>query len=131
DLLSDVMLNASFPPSGLQRVRQRTLRDLEDRQADPSQLVETLFTANVFPDHPLGRQPLGTADGVQAISRQDLMDQKERLWGAANMALVVIGRIRPDEAVERALEALGDTPTGAHNDRVPELLPRPDGPHMV
>jgi zinc protease len=67
----------------------------------------------LFGAHPFALRSLGTPDSVRAITRDDLIACRDRVFCGANGVLAIFGAVRADEVkalVEHALDAL---PAGA------------------
>ncbi|MEA2640198.1 MAG: hypothetical protein QOF51_1592, partial [Chloroflexota bacterium] len=59
------------------------------------------------------------------IQLDTLRGVREQYWGAANLVLVVVGRIAPADALDRAAQYLGALPSGTQNARRPVSQPGP------
>jgi len=67
DVLTDMLLRATFPAAEIERERgviQEEIRMYEDQ---PSQLAQDLATAMLWPNNPLGRPLLGTSGATCSI----------------------------------------------------------------
>ena len=73
DVLSDMLLRATFPAAEIERERgviQEEIRMYEDQ---PSQLAQDMATALLWPNNPLGRPLAGTSYNIQRMRRRDLL----------------------------------------------------------
>src|ERR1700722_9149730 len=64
EVLSDMLLRATFPAAEIERERgviQEEIRMYEDQ---PAQVAQDLASALLWPNHALGRPLLGTSDGI-------------------------------------------------------------------
>src|ERR1700733_13788536 len=69
EVLTDMLLHATFPAVEIARERgviQEEIRMYEDQ---PSQLAQDVASTLLWPNHPLGRPLLGTAETVGRMSR--------------------------------------------------------------
>jgi zinc protease len=66
DLLSDVLLNSTFPESELELARTRTLSSLRLEQSQPGSVASRFFSQTLYGRHPYGRQ--ATETSVKAIT---------------------------------------------------------------
>jgi len=66
DLLSDVLLNSTFPESELELARTRTLSSLRLEQSQPGSLASRYFSQTLYGRHPYGRS--ATETSVKAIT---------------------------------------------------------------
>ena len=115
DLYADVLLHPAFPEDALERFRARRLASILARSQSPSGIAGVVFPRLLYgQEHPYGRPDLGTPASIKALTREDARTFYERLYHPENAALIVVGDITPDAAVEAlnaALETWG--PGGA------------------
>jgi predicted Zn-dependent peptidase len=124
DLVSDVVGNPLLEAEALARQRQIALQEIAQRNANPDIVLEELFVATLFGDHPASGPVLGNPGSVRLIDPDAIAEQRERFWGATNLVLAVVGRIRPAEALARAEQYFGGLSSGTRNDRA-AMPPRP------
>ena len=117
DLLASLVLDPLFDADALERQKLITLQDLSERLGSAGSYAEDLFNAALFGSHPLSHPVIGTEDGIEGITRVDLLRTRDRQWGAANLVLTIVGRIGVDEALAKAEAYLGSLPAGVRNDR--------------
>jgi predicted Zn-dependent peptidase len=104
------------PPIGradLKRERAVVLQELAAAAADPGDVVQDAFLADLFPGHPLGRPVGGLAADIDRIAFENVVAYQERSSSADRVFLSVVGgadeRIVRD-AVPDAVLAHRDTP---------------------
>ena len=117
DLVSDVAKNASMTQDALERQKRIALQDLTQRRASPTGLAEELFTTSLFAGHPLATPLVGTPESIGAIARDELFAARDRLWGANNLALAIVGNLQADQALAKAAQFFGPLPAGRRNER--------------
>ncbi len=105
DLMSDVLLNATYPEEELELARTRTLSALQVEKSDPGSLAGRYFQKALYGDHPYGRQP--TEESTTALTRDAV-----RSWASAHLKpegslLVLAGDITMAEARRLAERYLG------------------------
>ncbi|SRR5579883_942423 len=106
DLLSDILLNATYPEEELERVRIQRLAGLRQAKADAGFLADLVFAKLVFEGHPYSQQPLGTERSVLAMTREDVIHFAQHHLTPRNSFLVAAGDIYPDELVKALDNAL-------------------------
>ncbi len=126
DLISDLLLDPLLEPDALNRQRQIALQELAQRRANPDVLMDDLFLATLLRSHPASTPVAGTPESVRMIAMSAIVQQREWLFGAANMVLAVVGRIHPEEAFALAERYFGAVPPGERNDREPAEAEPPD-----
>ncbi len=127
DLLSDIVTNPLFTQDAIDRQKRIALQDLTQQRASASGLIQELFQAALFAGHPLAAPVLGTPESIEAISRDGLLATRQRLWGAGNLVLTVVGNISTDDAVAKAQSFFAGLPAGASN---PRIATRPEAKNL-
>jgi predicted Zn-dependent peptidase len=115
----------------LQRQKQIMRQDLAQRRANPGQVIEDTFLEAIFAGHPLSTPVLGTEESIDAVTREALLEDRDRMWGAANTVLTVVGRIRAQDALARAQAYFGDMASGSPNLRPAATVQVPAEPEVV
>ena len=91
DLLSDIVLSPRFDPEELERERMVILEEIKGVDDSPEELLQDLFNAQFWPDHPLGRPILGTPETVSRLSRDDLARFFRKTYVPANLIVAAAG----------------------------------------
>jgi zinc protease len=98
ELLSDALLNATFPQDELERERPRLLAALRREKDQPTRLVMRLFAQTLFRVHPYGLRQDGTEESLTALNSQDLKDFAARWLIPSNGVIAIVGDVGQDEA---------------------------------
>ena len=103
ELMSDIVLNPTFPEAELERIRAEYLGRIQQHSMQPVITAYKLFQKRLYGEgHPYA-QPFtgtGTAESVQMLTREDLVRQHAELFVPNNTAVVVTGDMGLDEAIE-------------------------------
>ena len=91
DLMTDVLYNANFPESEIERIRKQNLSGLQSTKADAGQMARNATRAVNFPNHPLGE--IMTEATLQTISREDMLAYYKSTFTPQGSYLVVVGDI--------------------------------------
>jgi predicted Zn-dependent peptidase len=91
DLMTDVLYNANFPESEVERVRKQNLSGLQSTKADAGEMSSNATRAVNFPNHPLGE--IMTEATLQNISREDMLAYYKNTFTPQGSYLVVVGDI--------------------------------------
>jgi zinc protease len=97
DLLSDIILNPSFPENELNKQRERIKGALKAREEDPDFVASREFRKAVFGSHPYGRLVSGTPESLDRIRRDDVVQFHSAYYVPNNATMSVVGDITPDE----------------------------------
>ncbi len=99
-ILSDMVLNASLDPQDIKKERTVIMEEVKMTLDHPSELVEEVFSALIWPDHALGRPLAGTLRSVAKLSRQDLQDFREKYYGPQNITVAASGAVTIQKLVQ-------------------------------
>ena len=91
DLMIDVLYNANFPESEIERIRKQNLSSLQSTKADAGEMASNATRAVNFPNHPLGE--IMTEATLQTISREDMLAYYKSTFTPKGSYLVVVGDI--------------------------------------
>ena len=108
DLLSDLLLHPKLDPEDVEKERRVVLEEIKMVEDDPDDLIHDLFAQQVWRDHPLGRPILGTRQTLQAITRQDVLDQLRDFYQPDRLIVAAAGDLEHARVVELVRAALGD-----------------------
>jgi predicted Zn-dependent peptidase len=118
DILSEIMWDPALRAADLDAERMVILDEILMHADEPSDLVvERCFEA-LFPDHPLGRDALGTAESVGAITVPDVRGFFEQHYRPENMVISVAGFCEHAEVAEAIEARFGGAPGGAAPERL-------------
>ena len=120
DLLSDVLLNATFPEDELEIERTRTLSGLKLAKSSPGALASRYFMKTLYGDHPYGRS--ATEESVENITREAVQSYAATNLKPEGGLLVLAGDISLDEGkqlAERFLASWSGAPPAAGYSALP------------
>lgn len=106
DLLSDMLLNAAFRPTELERERGVIVEEINRTLDTPDDLVYELITGLEWPASPVGRSIAGTHETVTNMSRAQLLAFKKRYYRPNTSAVVVAGPVQHEQVVAEAARYL-------------------------
>ena len=84
ELLSDIVINSSFPEKEIQKEKEIVLDELNSYLDSPSDKIFDDYEALIFPNHPLGNNILGTPESVQSFSKEALRNYVGKFFFAEN-----------------------------------------------
>ena len=96
----------------LERERSVIIQEINQALDTPDDIVFDHFQETAFPDQPMGRPVLGTAELVGAMERDAVIDYMRRHYGARNMILVGAGRIEHETLAALAADAFSGLSPG-------------------
>ena len=126
-LVSDMMLNSTFPAEALERLRGRTLVSLTQAKDQPVIIGSQVFAKILYGDaHPYGQRTTETS--VKGITRDDVVAFQKAYFQPGRAIITVVGDITSSKAkavVEKGLAAWAKGGEKASFDypKLPELQP--------
>jgi predicted Zn-dependent peptidase len=113
DILSDIILAPLFDRVELARERDVILQEIAASQDSPDDIVYDLISEAAFPDQPVGRPILGTAQSVSSFDRAHLGAYLSTHYHAPNMVLSAAGAVDHAALVAEAERRLSALPVRA------------------
>lgn len=92
ELLSDVLLNPSFPEKEVQRIKQNVEAGLKKVVDNPSSLVSEKSALWYFGGHPFSVGPGGNLESLQKIQREQILKHYQEWYRPNNSTLAVYGK---------------------------------------
>ena len=106
-LLSESLTQPAFPKAEVEKLRSQILTGLAIRAQDTSDMASMLFDSILFKDHPYARPEDGHPETIKRITRDDLVKFQRENYGPREMVVVIVGAVKPEEAVRQVKRALG------------------------
>lgn len=97
DILSDIVLNPTFPEMEISRNRELIKGSLRQSEEEPSFVASKAFKKAVYGDLPYGRLVAGSVETLDAIQRKDILKFHSECYRPNNSFLSVVGDLTPDE----------------------------------
>jgi predicted Zn-dependent peptidase len=102
DILSDILQNSLFEQSELDREQQVIVQEIGAARDNPDDHVFDLFQQAAYPDQPIGRTILGTAESVRSFSPETIRGYMDRNYVGDQMVVCAAGAVDHDALVEIA-----------------------------
>lgn len=131
ELLSDALLNCTFPEQELERERPRLLASIRRERDQPTRLAMRRFTQTLFKVHPYGFRLEGSEESLSSMGRQDLVDFAAKVLVPSNAVLSIVGDVSVAEARKWTLRYLGGWRSGEFSPPEIPLEPPLEAPREV
>jgi len=92
-ILNEILTKATFPENQIEKIRHRLLTAIKQYWDEPRSFVNQLTRDIIYKGHPYSKQPLGTADSVVSITRQDLIDFYKKYISPSGARIAVVGEL--------------------------------------
>jgi len=118
DLLTDVVGAPAFRTHEVDAEREVILEEILMNEDTPDDVVHTRLMDSLFPDHPLGRETLGSEQSILDMARDDIAAFHAEWYRPANLVVSAAGDLHHDQVVERVERCLAGAEPGARPVRV-------------
>lgn len=114
EIMSDVVLNPSFPSDLFAIQKQRRIAQIGQEKANPNALAQRILPAIIYgANHAYGKTASGNEKSVAAITREDLMAWHNEWFKPASATVVVTGDAKMDTLLPQLEAAFGAWKPGA------------------
>lgn len=93
DVVSDLFLNAKIEQEEIDREKGPILQELNMYEDTPVRHLNDLFELELYGDHPLGWEIIGTKPNLHAFKRVDFIQYLKRGYVAKNVVVGVAGKM--------------------------------------
>lgn len=94
DVLSDMVLRAKFDPDDLAKEKFVIYEEIKMYRDQPAEHVLELLAGLMWPDNALGRPLTGTVHTVKSITRENIIDFRDRYYHDGNISVIAAGNVR-------------------------------------
>lgn len=98
DVLSDMLLHASFPTEEIDKERGVIMEEEKMYQDTPMYRAGWDFEELLFGNHPLGWDTIGTEEVIRSVTQADFQKHKDELYAPSNCVLTFAGKINETRA---------------------------------
>ena len=93
DLLRSALIAPRFDPDAVDRVRAQVVSIIAGDLKDPDEIARNAFDEMAFGTHPYGTASTGTTDGVNRLTRDDMIEAKARTMTRDRVVVAAVGDI--------------------------------------
>lgn len=112
DVLSDMVLHASFPAEELEKEKGVISEEINMYEDMPMRIVHHVLAHLVFGDTPVGRPILGTKESTGAFTRDDFVAYRQQFYNGSKCTIVIAGAINPTEGESLVSHFFDQLPAG-------------------
>lgn len=121
--LLELLADAQFPSSSLERIRASTAIGQQQREESPASMASIRFWRELYGTHPYAEPSTGTQASLSRISREDLLAFKARYLVRGNASLAITGQLTPSQAQQLAEQISRALPSGPAAPALPQPVP--------
>ncbi|CDJ41282.1 mitochondrial-processing peptidase beta subunit, putative [Eimeria tenella] len=93
DILSDILLNSTIDKEALEVEKRVILREMEEVEKQTEEVIFDRLHMTAFRDSPLGFTILGSAENVEKMQREDLLDYIARNYSSSRVVVAAAGEV--------------------------------------
>src|SRR6266481_5765084 len=113
DLLSDVLLNATFPEKAVAREKEIQMAAIKQEEEQLTSVARNIMRQALFPQHPYALRSNGSIESVQKLTQKDLLEFRDGYVVAKNDVIYVFGDVKASEVKQLVEQMLGKMKPGA------------------
>ena len=99
DILSDIFVHPTFQPEDMEREREVIFQEISMVEDTPDDYLHVLFQNLFWPDQPIGRSVLGTAETVARMDPEMIREYIRNFYVPERVLVVAAGNVDHDEMV--------------------------------
>ena len=110
ELLIDITFNSSFPIKQIEKERQVILEEMNMYRDSPEEAIQDDFDEQLFPNHPLGKNILGSEMTVNSFRQQDIKNFLDRNLNTEKIIFSSVGNYPAKKIIKWASKYLESIP---------------------
>ena len=110
DLIEDIFFHSTFPQEDLEKEKGVILDEITSYQDQPEEAIQDDFEDLLFKNHALGRNILGTAASVSALTRNDIASFIAQNYNTHQAVFAVTGKYDFTKVIKLAERYFGQVP---------------------
>lgn len=111
ELLTDIVFFSTFPQQEVEKEREVVIDEIQSYEDTPAELIFDDFEELIFPNHPLGKNILGTPGQLRKYTTQNILQFTGRYYYPSNMVFFISADLdfkRIIRMVEKATQGITD-----------------------
>ncbi len=110
DVISDFVLHPTFPAEHVETQRGIILREMAMGDDDPIRRVTNLLYQTLFTTHPDRYRIIGYPEAFTSLTRDDIVDYHDRLYGPGNIVVAAVGDFDGEAVLAQLRELYSSLP---------------------
>ncbi|MEE2694389.1 MAG: pitrilysin family protein [Pseudomonadota bacterium] len=100
EILSDILENPIFSEDELTKEKEVVIQEMGQTRDTPDDIIFDKFQELAYPDQPIGRPILGTAENVRAFSPKTLSNYMAKHYTPDRMVVSAAGNLRHEDLID-------------------------------
>ena len=105
DLHSDMLLNPQIPRKELEKERKVVLEEISKNKNDPERQLYENLNSLMYSTHPYKRKVIGSANVIETIRREEILEYYNSHYAPSNMVTVIVGDVNTSEILGKISKA--------------------------
>ncbi len=93
DYLCDIYFNSTFPAAELKKEKQPILLEIARRNDNDTQVARHAMLQCLYKENPIHKYGGGTIEGIENITRNDLVEEKKKWHIPSNTVAIAVGNV--------------------------------------
>lgn len=119
DILADILQNSTFDVTEFEREQSVIVQEIGQAFDTPDDIIFDYFQEMCYPNQPMGRAILGTAEIVQSLTPAHVKTYMKNHYGARQMVFAAAGNLNHAEVVDRVAEKFTNVPLDCPKEETP------------
>lgn len=121
DILADILQNSTFDATEFAREQSVIIQEIGQSFDTPDDIVFDYFQETCFPDQPMGRAILGTAEIIRSLTPNQVKTYMQNHYGAKQMVFAAAGKLDHQEIVDMVAKKFADLPIDCPKEASPSI----------
>jgi zinc protease len=110
EIQADALWNSTFDESELKKEIEVVLQENNRKLDNPPALASEKLYGTAFSQHRMKRWRIGTAEGLRALTRDDVVGYVKKYYRPSNIILSIAGSIDSEETIGEVVKLYGSAP---------------------
>jgi len=128
DVLSDIVLNATFPEKEIEKEKGVVIEELKNAEDDPDDIIHDYFEKALFGSHPMGFPVIGTEKNLRSLRRLDLLKYISSRYSPDKTIIAAAGNIGHSALLGLTERAFGRATKPVNGKNVERTRPKAQKP---
>lgn len=113
DILADIFLDSQFPEDEIENERKVILQEIKMLEDNPDDQLHELFHRLFWSKHQLGMPIIGSAESVEGMSRDFLVNYKNETYRAGDIIISAAGNLEHHQLIDLLTAYFQSVPAGS------------------
>ncbi len=118
DVLADMFFNSTFSEKAIEKERNVIEEEIKMYEDTPDELIHDLFVHTAWPEHPLGKPILGTAESLSQFHQQDFFAYLQEKYVANRIVVAIAGNLEHEAIQEKVARVFEKMPAHQQDEEI-------------